>query len=120
MIRRSETSCKEEVCSSNAFRRRHPVVHVSGILHILHVPGYRGTYIRGYVLSGLCSRQQISVKLKGYLFSEGYLFTRFHDNSFSRTPNLAQLPPYRVVIALTTGFSDFFSAQSVNLWLFTR
>ena len=30
----------------------------------------------GYVLSGHCSRQQLSVKkIEGYLFSEGYLFT---------------------------------------------
>ena len=44
------------------------------------LPGYRGTYIRGYVLSGHCNQQQISVKLKGYLFSEGYLFTGFYGS----------------------------------------
>ena len=50
-------------------------------MHIL--PGYRGTYIWGYVLSGHCSRQQISGKNEGYLFSEGYLFTGFYGSSFS-------------------------------------
>ena len=32
----------------------------------------------GYVLLGHCSRQQISEKNEGYLFSEGYLFTGFY------------------------------------------
>ena len=32
----------------------------------------------GYVLSEHCSRQQISGKNEGYLFSEGYLFTGFY------------------------------------------
>ena len=32
----------------------------------------------GYVLSGHCNQQQISVKTEGYLFSEGYLFTGFY------------------------------------------
>ena len=31
------------------------------------LPGYRGTYIRGYVLSGHCNLQQISVKTEGVL-----------------------------------------------------
>ena len=38
------------------------------------------TFIWGYhVLSGHFSRQQISVKNEGYLFSEGYLFTGLYD-----------------------------------------
>ena len=32
----------------------------------------------GYVLSGHCNQQQISVKTEGYLLSEGYLFTGFY------------------------------------------
>ena len=32
----------------------------------------------GYVLSGHCNQQDISVKTEGYLFSEGYLFTGFY------------------------------------------
>ena len=51
-------------------------MHVSAIMYIL--PGY-GVLIFGRdVLSGHCNQQQISVKLKGYLFSEGYLFTGFY------------------------------------------
>ena len=37
----------------------------------------------GYVLSGHCSGQQISVKNEGYLFSEGYLFTGFYGIGIS-------------------------------------
>ena len=51
-------------------------MHVS--VSVDTVPRYRGTFIRGYVLSGHCSGQQISVKNEGYLFSEGYLFTGFY------------------------------------------
>ena len=32
----------------------------------------------GYVLSGHCNQQQISVKTEGVLISEGYLFTGFY------------------------------------------
>ena len=53
-------------------------MHVSAIVDIL--PGYRGTYIGGYVLSGHCSRQQMSVKNEGCLFSEGYIFTGVYGN----------------------------------------
>ena len=63
---------------SSAFRRKHAVVHVSAIIHILS--GYRVLIFGRYVLSGHCSQQQISVKNEGYLFSEGYLFTRFYGN----------------------------------------
>ena len=35
----------------------------------------------GYVLSGHCSRQQISGQNEGYLFSEGYLFTGFYGKN---------------------------------------
>ena len=85
MIRRSEKYCKEGVCliQRRKFRRQHAFVHVSAIMHSL--PEYRSTYIRGgggYVLSGHCSRQQISVKNEGYLFSEGFLFTGFYGSSF--------------------------------------
>ena len=54
---------RKKSVQSSAFRRLHAVVHVSAIMHIL--PGYRGTYIWGYVLSGHCSRQQISVNTEG-------------------------------------------------------
>ena len=37
----------------------------------LILPGYGGTYIWGYVLSGHCSRQQISVKNEGVLIFGG-------------------------------------------------
>ena len=41
---------------------------------------HTGVLIFGvYVLSGHCSRQQISVKMKGTYFSEGYLFTGFYS-----------------------------------------
>ena len=49
------------------------------MFHTDILPGYRGTYIWGYVLSGHCGRQQISVKNEGYLFSEGYLFFFFYN-----------------------------------------
>ena len=46
---------RKESVQSSTFRTQHAVVHVSAIMHIL--PGYRGTYNRGYVLSGHCNRQ---------------------------------------------------------------
>ena len=67
---------RKKSVQSGDFRIKHAVAHVSAIMHML--PGYRGTYIWGYVLSGHCSRQQISGKNEGYLFSEGYLFTGFY------------------------------------------
>ena len=48
--------------------------------HFSWIQGYLYWGGGGYVLSGHCSRQQISVKLKGYLFSKGYLFTEFYGN----------------------------------------
>ena len=51
-------------------------MHVSAIVDIL--PGYRGTYIRGYALSGIAVDSKFSIKNEGYLFSEGYLFTGFY------------------------------------------
>ena len=66
---------RKESVQSSAFRTQHAVVHVSATLCIL--PGYRGTYIRGggggYVLSGLCNQQQISVKTEGVPFFGGVL-----------------------------------------------
>ena len=74
----TENKTTPKICKTTV----HAVVHVSAVMHIL--PGYRGTYIGGggggYVLSGHCSRQQISVKTEGYLFSEGYLFTGFYGS----------------------------------------
>ena len=49
------------------------------------LPGYRGTYIWGYVLSGHCSRQQISVKTEGVLLFGGVLtreVPRFADYGY--------------------------------------
>ena len=71
MIRRSENPARKKSVQSSAFRRIHAVVHDSAIMHIL--PRYRGTYIWGYVLSGHCSRQQISVKTEGVLIFGGVL-----------------------------------------------
>ena len=65
---------RKKSVQSGDFRRKHAVVHVSAIMHIL--PGYRGTYIwggGGYVLSGHCSRQQISGKNEGVLIFGGVL-----------------------------------------------
>ena len=62
---------RKESVQFSAFRRQHAVVHVSAIMYIL--PGYRGTYIWGYVLSGHCSRQQFSVKTEGVLNFGGVL-----------------------------------------------
>ena len=63
---------RKKSVQSGDFRRKHAaVVHVSAIMHIL--PGYRGTYIWGYVLSGHCSRQQISGKKEGVLIFGGVL-----------------------------------------------
>ena len=79
MIRRSENPARKRSVQPCSFGRKHAVVHVSAIMHIL--PGYRGTYIWGYVLSGHCSRQQISGKNEGYLFLEGYLCTGFYGSA---------------------------------------
>ena len=79
MIRRSEKSCKEGVCSIQCFRTQHAVVHVSAIMHILPgYTGYRGTYIRGgggggMYFRGIATRQQISVKTEGVLIFGGVL-----------------------------------------------
>ena len=40
--------------------------------------GWGGVGGGGYVLSGHCNRQQISLKTEWYLFSEGYLFTEVY------------------------------------------
>ena len=45
MIRRSEKSCKEGVCSIQYFPHTTRCCACSAIMHIL--PGYMGTYIRG-------------------------------------------------------------------------
>ena len=53
MIRRGEKSSKElpkKSVQSGDFRRKHAVVHVSAIMHILS--GYRGTYIWGVCTFG--------------------------------------------------------------------
>ena len=62
---------RKESVQSSAFRRKHAVVHVSVIMHIL--PGYRVLKFGGYVLSGYCNRQQISVKTEGVLIFGGVL-----------------------------------------------
>ena len=53
---------RKKSVQASAFRRKPAVVHVSAIMHI--PPGYRVLYL-GYVLSGHCSRQQISEKMRG-------------------------------------------------------
>ena len=69
---------RKKSVQSGDFRRKHAVVHVSAIMHFQDT----GVLIfGGYVLSGHCSRQQISGKNEGYLFSEGYLFTGFYGNT---------------------------------------
>ena len=68
---------RKKSVQSGDFRRKHAVVHVSAIIIIciiMHIlPGYRVTYIWGYVLSGHCSRQQISGKNEGVLIFGGVL-----------------------------------------------
>ena len=64
---------RKKSVQSGDFRRKHAVVHVSAIMHIL--PGYRGTYIWGVCTFGAL---QPTANFKGYLFSEGYLFTGFY------------------------------------------
>ena len=87
MIRRRQNPARKESVQSSAFRTQDAVVHVSAIMYIL--PGYRGTYIWGYVLSGHCNQQQISVKTEGVLIFGGYLFTGFYgiqDEADEKTP----------------------------------
>ena len=84
MIRWRQNPARKKSLQSCAFRKHCAVMHVSAIVDVL--PGYRGTFFwggGGHVLSGHCSRQQISVKNEGYLFSEGYLFTGFYAISSS-------------------------------------
>ena len=47
--------------------------------HTSRIQGYFTGYLGVWTL-GHCSRQQISAKNEGYLFSEGYLFTGFYGN----------------------------------------
>ena len=88
MIRRSEKSCKEGVCSIRCFRRQKAFVHVSAIMHLR--PGHRGTCIWG---GGVCTfgalqpTANFGKKMKEYLFSEGYLFTGFYSNLYSSAGN---------------------------------
>ena len=68
---------RKKSVQSGDFRRKHAVVHVSAIMHIL--PGYRGTYIWGSMyFRGIAADSKFQEKMKGYLFSEGYLFTGFY------------------------------------------
>ena len=54
-------------------------MHVSAIVDIHVLPGYRGTYIWGVCAFGaLGPTANFCKKMKGYLFSEGYLFTGFY------------------------------------------
>ena len=70
---------RKKSVQSSAFRRKHTVLHVSAIMHKL--PGYRGTYIWGVCTFGaLQPTAYFRKKMKGYLFSEGYLFTGFYGN----------------------------------------
>ena len=67
---------RKESVHFSAFRTQRAVVHVSAIMHTLS--GHRGTYFRGgggggYVLSGHCNRQKISVKTEGVLIFGGVL-----------------------------------------------
>ena len=58
-------------------------MHVSAIMHIL--PGYMGTYILGVCTFGAlqptANFRKFQEKMKGYLFSEGYLFTGFYGST---------------------------------------
>ena len=67
-----------ENLKSSAFRRKHAVVHVLAIVHIL--PGYRGTYLGVCTFGVLQPTANFKGKNEGYLFSEGYLFTGFYGN----------------------------------------
>ena len=87
MIRRSENSCKEGVRVIQCFpHTTRCCAYFSDYAHTSSIQGYlySGGGGGGYVLSGHCNRQQISVKTEGYLISEGYLFTGFYGMSFSR------------------------------------
>ena len=65
---------------------------------------YTGVLIfGGYVLSGHCNQQQISVKTEGYLFSEGYLFTGFYGSPSAQVQKSA---PFRSHAA-TIGKQDY-------------
>ena len=68
---------RKKSVQSGDFRRKHAVVHVSAIMHIL--PGYRVLIFGGY-FRGIAADSKFQEKMKGYLFSEGYLFTGFYGN----------------------------------------
>ena len=74
---------RKKSVQSGAFRRKHAVVHVSAIMHIL--PGYRGTYIwgggGGMYFRGIAADNKFQEKMKGTYFQRGtYLrgFTVVH------------------------------------------
>ena len=71
MIRRGKNLARKESVQSSAFRTQHAVVQVSAIMYIL--PGDRVLIFGGYVLSGHCNQQQISVKTEGVLIFGGVL-----------------------------------------------
>ena len=80
MIRRRQKSCKEGVCSIQCFTAAHKKLSCM-FQRLCTYFQHTGVLIfGGYVLSGHCNQQQISVKTEGYLFSEGYLFTGFYGS----------------------------------------
>ena len=81
MIRQSEKSCKKGVCSIQCFP------HTTRCCACFSDYGHTSR-IQGYLYSGVCTfgalqpTENFSKNLKGYLFSEGYLFTGFYGNFF--------------------------------------
>ena len=81
MIRRRQKSCKEGVCSIQCFpHTTRCCACFSDYVHTSRIQGYLYSGGGGYLLSGHCNQQQISVKTEGYLFSEGYLFMGFYGS----------------------------------------
>ena len=61
---------RKKSVQSGDFRRKHAVVHVSAIMHIL--PGYRGTYIwGGMYFRGIAAGSKFQEKMKGTYFRRG-------------------------------------------------
>ena len=69
MIRRRQKFCKEGVCSTQCFP--HTTRCCACFSDYVHTSRIQGYLFGGYVLSGHCNLQQISVKTEGTYFRRG-------------------------------------------------
>ena len=97
---------RKKTVRSGAFRRKHAVVHVSAIMHIL--PGYRGTYILGVCTFGaLQQTANFRKKWRGTYFRRGTYLRGFtvillcFQKQKPKFANMAHMPATKCTITIT-------------------